>query len=56
MPTLSHSDLHAANIFVNDNNSISVAAIIDCQQGAAIRPLFETIMPDFVAVDTNNLT
>ena len=55
MPTLSHSDLHAANIFVNDNNSISVAAIIDWQ-GAAIRPLFETIMPNFVAVNTNNLT
>jgi hypothetical protein len=55
MPTLSHSDLHAANIFVNDNNSVSMAAIIDWQ-GTAIRPLFETIMPHFVAFDTNNLT
>jgi hypothetical protein len=54
MPTLSHPDLHAANIFVNDNNSISVGAIIDWQ-GAAIRPLFETVTPDFVDVDTKNL-
>ncbi|KAF8809239.1 hypothetical protein BYT27DRAFT_6526665 [Phlegmacium glaucopus] len=54
MPTLSHPDLHAANMFVNDNNLISVAAIIDWQ-GAAIRPLFETIMPDFVDIDTKNL-
>jgi Phosphotransferase enzyme family len=54
VPTLSHPDLHAANIFVNDDNPISVTAIIDWQ-GAAIRPLFETIMPDFVNVDTKNL-
>ena len=54
MPTLSHPDLHAANIFVDDNNSISVAAVIDWQ-GSAIRPLFETVTPDFVDVDTKNL-
>jgi hypothetical protein len=53
-PTLSHPDLHAANIFVNDDDSTSVAAIIDWQ-GAAIRPLFETVMPDFVNIDTKNL-
>ena len=53
-PTLSHPDLHAANIFVNDDDSMSVAAIIDWQ-GAAIRPLFETVMPDFVDIDTKNL-
>jgi aminoglycoside phosphotransferase (APT) family kinase protein len=35
MPTLSHPDLHAANIFVNNKNSISVTAVIDWQ-GAAI--------------------
>jgi Ser/Thr protein kinase RdoA (MazF antagonist) len=28
-PTLSHPDLHATNIFVNDDDSTSVAAIID---------------------------
>ena len=54
MPTLSHPDLHAANIFVNDKNSISVTAVIDWQ-GAAIRPLFETVTPDFVNVDAKNL-
>ena len=53
-PTLSHPDLHAANIFVNDDDSISVAAIIDWQ-GAAIRPLFETVMLEFVDINTNNL-
>ena len=53
-PTLSHPDLHAANIFVNDDDSMSVAAISDWQ-GAAIRPLFETVMPEFVVIDTKNL-
>ena len=53
-PTLSHPDLHAANIFVKDDDAMSVAAIIDWQ-GAAIRPLFETVMPDFVDIDTKNL-
>lgn len=33
---------------------MSVAAIIDWQ-GAAIRPLFETVMSDFVDIDTKNL-
>lgn len=54
IPTLSHPDLHAANVFVNDDDSMSVAAIIDWQ-GAAIRPLFETVMPDLVDIDTKNL-
>jgi hypothetical protein len=47
-------DLHAPNIFVNNNNSTSVTAIIDWQ-GAAVRPLFETATPQFIDVDTNNL-
>ena len=54
-PTLSHPDLHAANIFVNDDDSMSVAGIIDWQ-GATIRPLFETAMPEFVDIDTKNLS
>jgi hypothetical protein len=53
-PTLSHPDLHAANIFVNDDDSMSVTAIIDWQ-GAAIRPLFETVVPKFINIDTKNL-
>ena len=53
-PTLSHPDLHAANVFVDNDDSMSVTAIIDWQ-GAAIRPLFETVMPDFVEIDTKNL-
>ncbi|KDR84192.1 hypothetical protein GALMADRAFT_205913 [Galerina marginata CBS 339.88] len=52
-PTLSHPDLHAANIFVNDE-SMSVTGIIDWQ-GACVRPLFETPIPQFVDVDTSNL-
>jgi hypothetical protein len=51
-PTLSHPDLHAANIFVNKSKFMPVTAVIDWQ-GAAVRPLFETGIPDFV--DTGNL-
>ena len=49
--TLSHPGLQAANIFVNDDDSMLVTAIIDWQ-GASIRPLFETVMPDLVDIDT----
>ena len=52
--SLSHPDLHAANIFINDDDSMSVGAIIDWQ-GAAIRPLFETVKPEFAVIDANNL-
>ena len=49
--TLSHPDLQATNIFVNDDDSMSVTAIIDWQ-GTSIRPLFETVMLDLVDIDT----
>jgi hypothetical protein len=54
LPTLSHPDLHAANIFVDDDRSVSVTAIID-RQGATVRPLFETTIPDFVNINIENL-
>lgn len=51
--TLSHPDLHAANIFINDE-STPATALIDWQ-GASVRPLFETPMPQCVDVDTSTL-
>jgi Phosphotransferase enzyme family len=53
-PTLSHPDLHACNIFVNDDKSMSLAGIIDWQ-GATIRPLFEIEVPEFLKIDTDDL-
>ena len=52
--SLSHTNLHAANIFVDDDRSMSVTAIIDWQ-GAVVRPLFETTIPDFVNINIENL-
>ncbi|KAF9485554.1 hypothetical protein BDN70DRAFT_871224 [Pholiota conissans] len=44
VPTLSHPDLHAGNIFVNGDDPMRVSGIIDWQ-GAAVRLLFETGQP-----------
>ena len=58
-PTLSHSDLHVGNIFVNNtdlsaDDFMHVTGIIDWQ-GIAVRPLFETKPAEFVTVDEENL-
>jgi len=58
-PTLSHSDLHVGNIFVNNtdlsaDDFMRVTGIIDWQ-GIAVRPLFETKSAEFVTVDEENL-
>lgn len=47
MPTLSHPDLHADNIFVTDTDPMSITSIIDWQ-GASVLPLFESEMPKFL--------
>ena len=55
VPTLSHPDLHAANVFVNGHDkSMPLSAIIDWQ-GAAVRPLFETVIPDLVDINVDTL-
>ena len=47
VPVLSHPDMHAGNIFVNRDDSMSLSGIIDWQ-GAVVRPLFETDVPTFL--------
>jgi len=51
-PALSHPKLDSSNIFIDDSDLWNTSGIIGWQ-GATIRPLFFTSLPDFVLFDAN---
>jgi hypothetical protein len=51
-PALSHPAVSSENIFIDDSNLWDTTGIIGWQ-GATIRPLFLTSLPEFVALDTS---
>lgn len=51
-PALSHPSVSSVNIFIDDSNLWDTSGIIGWQ-GATIRPLFFTSVPEFIAVDSS---
>jgi hypothetical protein len=51
-PALSHPDISSVNIFIDDSNLWDTSGIIGWQ-GATIRPLFFTSMPEFVVFNSS---